>query len=261
MSQIKYSSYIPTCQFDKKPLPNNPMTSSLNYGVSSRLKYDNTYVNDRTQQSTAPLQSKMDPNRTNNCNKCSPNVGSSVRPSHNGWQDNLPVPYPNNAPAQQVTDIESVLTNRNVKKSRDKTGGLNPVNPLNYKTYDNVSCGKGLDTMSSILTFPKQFYREMSINRFYDLNINPQVNIYWDNAENTRLTAKDNYSYPYPFSLDDDMSLPTPTENFTQKVAPHYNFGCNVPVFDKNTYPKINKTLNPDYYQDTAVETDSDSEN
>jgi len=265
MSQFTYATYTPNCQMNPNslvPPANNPMTAGINYGASSRLRYDERYVNDRTQQSTAPIQSMMDPNRISNCNKCSPSAGAGMRPSHNGWQDNLPVPNANNSPAQQVTDIDSILSNRNVKKTRDKTGGLNPVNVLKYKTYNNTSCGKGLDPVYSSLSFPKQFSRELSINRFYDLNINPQVNIYYNDSVNSRLTAIDNYNYPYPYSITDDKTLPTPDENFTQTVAPHYNFGCSVPVFNSRTYPKIDTKINPDYSSDSdkGVETDSDSE-
>ena len=267
MSQFTYATYVPNCQINPNsalPVANNPMTSGINYGVSSRLRYDENYVNDRVVQSTGPIQSTMDPNRISNCNKCTPTAGAGARPSHNGWQDNLPVSMANNSPAQQVTDIESVLTNRNVKKTRGKTGGLNPVDVLKYKTYNNTTCGKGLDPVYSTLSFPKQFYRELSINRFYDLNINPQANIYWNDSIDSRLEAKDNYNYPYPYSINYDASLPTPIEGFTQKVAPHYNVGCSVPVFNSRTYPRVDKQINPDYSSDSGsergVETDSDSD-
>ena len=267
MSQFTYANVVPGCQINRKaafPVANNPMTSGINYGISSRLEYDEKYINDSTSQSTAPLQSMMDPNRISNCNKCNPTAGAGARPSHNGWQNNLPVPMANNSPAQQVTDIESILTNRNVRNSRSKSGGLNPVNVLNFKTYNNTTCGKGLDPVTSNLSFPRQFYRELSINRFYDMNINPQINIYYDGAVNTQLEAKDNFNFPYPFYLENDASLPTPIEGFQQKVAPHYNVGCSVPVFNSRTYPKIDKQLNPDFSSDSGsekgVETDSDTD-
>ena len=69
----------------------------------------------------------------------------------------------------------------------------------------------------------------------------------------TRITAD---------SITDDKTLPTPNEHFTQTVAPHYSFGCSVPVFNSRTYPKIDTKINPDYSSDSdkGVETDSDSE-
>ena len=157
------------------------------------------------------------------------------------------------------------MSNRNVKASRDKNGGLNPVDLNKFKLYNASTCGKALDPLSSLLTYPKQLNRETSINRFYDLNINPQKNIYYSWTTNSQLEARDNYQTPYPYFLseNEDKSLPQVKEGFEPAVAPHYNVGCSVPVYDKRTYPKVNTRINPDYFEDernAGFQTDSDGE-
>ena len=68
------------------------------------------------------------------------------------------------------------------------------------------------------------------INRFYDLNINPQANIYWNWAVNSQLQAKDNFENHHPFSLDAGQSLPT--------ASPKLN-PCNTNTCVNNTAPKV----------------------
>jgi hypothetical protein len=43
--------------------------SGFNFGISTKLKYDNDYTYDYVDQSTAPLNSLIDPNRAKNCNQ------------------------------------------------------------------------------------------------------------------------------------------------------------------------------------------------
>lgn len=216
----EYLSYRSDCQdCDKKPcddlyqnrcipnLTNKVCTNSgFNYGVSSRLRYDSDYIGDDIEQSTAPLMSVIDPNRVKNCNQCLSYFGP--RQGHNGWGDSIALENPGLTPAQSLVDIDSIMSNRNVKQDRSKKGNVNMVDVFKFKTYDSKICDRALDPLSSITTFPKQLYREMSINRFYDLNLNPQVNIYYDWAQNSRLEAKDNYDYPYPFSITQDATIP-----------------------------------------------------
>ena len=159
----------------------------VNIGISSRLMYDTPYTNDRIMESTQPIQSVMDPNRIKNCNECSSLFGP--RSSHNGYGNNLAVEFPTLTPSQDLVDMESISSNRNVKHTKDKKGHVNPVNVLNYKTYDVKYCDRGLDPLSSIATYPKSLYREMAINRFYNVGIQPQLNIYWNGSANTQLEA------------------------------------------------------------------------
>lgn len=238
---LQYLSYRSDCQgCDKKPcddlyknrcipnLTNKVCTNSgFNYGVSSRLHYDSDFIQDDIEQSTAPLMSVIDPNRVKNCSQCLSYFGP--RQGHNGWGDSIALADPGVAPAQQLVDIDSIMSNRNVKQDRSKKGMVNMVDVFKFKTYDSSICDRALDPLSSISTFPKQLYREMSINRFYDLNLNPQVNIYYDWAVNSRLEAKDNYDYPYPFSVTHDNAIPVAIPGKTQQelklpaIDPHTN--------------------------------------
>jgi len=204
--------------------------SGFNYGASSKLQYDQTYIHDDIEQSTAPLLSVLDPNRVKNCNNCLSLFGP--RAGHNGVGDSIPIPNPGLTPAQELVDIDSIMSNRNVKNDRSKKGKVNDIDVFKFKTYDVKYCDRGLDPLSSILTYPKQLYREISVNRFYDLNLNPQVNIYYDWAVNTQLEAKDNYDYPYPFSLATDASLPNDIKGTGRPCKTVCKQNCNPKVYD-----------------------------
>lgn len=209
--------------------------SGFNFGVSSRLQYDPSFIRDDIEQSTAPIQSVLDPNRVKNCSQCFNLNGS--RPGHNGWGDNLPLASPGLTPAQQLTDIDSIMKNLNVKASRDKRGMVNNIDVFKFKTYDTKLCDRGLDPLASIETYPKQLYREMSINRFYDLNINPQVNIFWDFSVNSQLEAKDNYDNPYPYNVENDDALPNAIPGKSQPCKTVCNSNCGTKVLVRNPLP------------------------
>jgi hypothetical protein len=206
--------------------------SGFNFGVSSKLQYDPSFIQDDIEQSVAPIQSILDPNRVKNCSQCFNLNGP--RPGHNAWGDNLPVARPSITPAQQLTDIDSIMKNLNVKASRDKRGMVNNIDVFKFKTYDTELCDRGLDPLSSIATYPKQLYREMSINRFYDLNINPQVNIFWNWAVNSQLEAKDNYDNPYPYFLEGDESLPSPIPGKSKPCKTVCESNCGTKVLVRN---------------------------
>jgi hypothetical protein len=206
--------------------------TAQNIGISSKLQYDPSFIQDDIDQSVAPIQSILDPNRVKNCSQC---FSLNTRANRiNSWGDNIAVANPSPTPAQDLTDIDSIMKNLNVKASRDKRGMVNNIDVFKFKTYDTKLCDRSLDPLSSIATYPKQLYREMSINRFYDLNINPQVNIYYDWAVNSQLEAKDNYDNPYPYFLDGDYSLPTPIPGKSQPCKTVCNSNCAPNVLVRN---------------------------
>lgn len=241
----KYLNFIPDCrncgnkpcneyynQSGMQTFETNVCTNSgFNYGMSSNLRYDSDYIQDDIQQSTSPIMSVLDPNRVKNCSQCFSMFGP--RPSHNGWGDSIAVAEPSVTPAQDLVDIDSIMSNRNVKQDMSRKGKVNPIDVFKFKTYNSKECNRGLDPMSSISTFPKQLYREMSINRFYDLNINPQENIYWNGSVNSQLEAKDNYDFPYPFSIDEYCG---PTAQIGAPGKP-----CGTSVYNKNGWLSENK--------------------
>ena len=217
---------------DRKNEEDNACTNSgFNYGRSDLLNYDPQTIKDDIEQSTAPLMSVLDPNRVKNCEQCLSLNGP--RASNNGWGDSIPIPNPGVAPAQQLVDIDSIMSNRNVKATNSKRGKVNDIDVFKFKTYDSTLCNKDLDPLSSILTYPKQLYREMSINRFYDLNLNPQVNIYYDSAQNSQLEASDNYDLPYPYSFN-MSALPKPIEGEAIPCETICKQNCNTNVLMNN---------------------------
>jgi hypothetical protein len=235
---LSYQSDCTDCGEFCSPLniPKNGCTNSgFNFGTSTNLVYDPCYINDDIEQSTAPLLSILDPNRVKSCDQCLSLFGP--RASHNGWGDSIPIENPGLTPAQELVDIDSIMSNRNVKQSRCKRGKVNDIDVFKFKTYDAKVCNRTLDPLSSVLTYPKQLYREMSINRFYDLNLNPQKNIYYDWAVNSKLEATDNYDNPYPYFLNIDNTLPTPItgeRKQCKEVCPE-NTDTSVNVYNRNT--------------------------
>jgi hypothetical protein len=61
----------------------------------------------------------------------------------------------------------------------------------------------------------------MSINRFYDLNLNPQKNIFYNWAVNSQLEATDNYDNPYPyfFTMDESLPVSITTDEMRENMA------------------------------------------
>ncbi len=205
--------------------------SNFNYGISSNLRNDTDYVDEQIQQSTAPLQYKMDVNQIKNCNSCFTLNGSSL-PNLNGGGSmaNIPISNPSADVMMQLTDIDSIMSNRNVKSSKSKRGKVNDVDIFKFKTYDNKICNKFLDPQSSLLNTPKQLYRELSINRFYDFNQNPQKNIYYNDSMNSQLMAKDNYDFPYPYSLNNQLNVPNALTGTVINNVSNYKSNCSAPI-------------------------------
>jgi hypothetical protein len=237
---------------DRKCMNTN---SGFNHGLSTNLRYDNQYITEDIQQSTAPLQSVMDPNRIKNCDQCLSLNGPI--PSLGGWGDSIAISNPGLTPMQDLTDIDSVMSNRNVKATKIRRGNVNDVDVFKYKTYNSKECNKFLDPTNSLLTTPKQLYREMSINRFHNFNQNPQVNLYWNDTVNTQLEAKDNYDFPYPYSLNNPQNVPTASKNNVQSNKSGYKPNCSTKVMQNvamNNSSDFAKRVDEESY-------DSDSDN
>lgn len=168
----------------------------MNIGHSSRLPYDDCAYEDRLLESTSPLLYDLNPNRIYSCSQCISPLGPRTQLMGNEVSTAIGHPV---ATAQYLTDVESILTNRNVPTSKCRNGEVNPINVnTKYQLQHLNTCGNYLDPMSSRLSFPVYNYREMSVNRFYNLPQNPQNigTIFWDDATNTKLEAKDNFKFP-----------------------------------------------------------------
>jgi hypothetical protein len=110
--------------------------------------------------------------------------------------------------AQYLTDVESILTNRNLPTSKCKNGEVNPINVNDFPLQHMGPCNSFLDPMASRLSYPPYNYREMPMDRFYNLPQNPQEPIFWDFAVNTKLEMKDNFVYDIENVRMTDPTLP-----------------------------------------------------
>ena len=178
----------------------------INFGHSSMSMYDSCAYDDRLSQSVAPLMYNLNPNQIKNCNGCLSVFGP--RASYNGYGVSSVMNNQNSdAPAQDLTDLESILTNRNVRASKCKNGKVQPIDVTKFKLNHVPMCNTFLDPIATHLTNPPDDYRGMSINRFIDLPVPAQSVIYFPEQINTSLEAKDNYEPKYRAPMV-DRSLP-----------------------------------------------------
>lgn len=181
------------------------------FGYSSRLGYDkDCSYEDRLAESTGPLQYVMDTNRIFNCDACLSTLGP--RAGLYGYGVSMPVDNkPAVAQAGELVNIESLLSNRNVKTSKCRRDGANPVDVTKFPVKHPRVCNDYLNPMASHLSYPPANYRDVGINRFYNLNKDPQNygnNIFVDSAINTKLENIDNFYGNIPASWSAYPSLP-----------------------------------------------------
>ena len=182
--------------------------SRINIGHFSRLPYDTCAYPDRLKESVSPAEYRLSPDQMYNCNSCLSDFGP--RASNNGrGYDVSRSANTGYAASQDLIDVDSILSNRNVKQSKCKTGHMNPIDVTKYKLNNVKICNNFLNPESSRLSYPSSNYRDMPINRFYNLVRDPQANIFWDGAVNSRLEAKDNTPIKIPV-LWTDLSGPKP---------------------------------------------------
>jgi hypothetical protein len=179
----------------------------VNIGYSSRLPYDDCAYEDRLFESTGPLKYRLNTDQNFNCNACLPTFGP--RSSVMGFGVSLPVKnHPGLSQDKSIIDIESLLSNRNVSKSRCRRNELNPIDVTKFKLINPIICNDFLNPIASRLSYPPATYRDLGVNRFYNLNKNAQVNIYWDTAVNSVLEAKDNFAEEIPGIWSPNPSIP-----------------------------------------------------
>ena len=208
-----------------------PNKGVRNQGFSSRLVYDKCYIDDDISQSVGPLLYNLNPNRINNCDGCLSVFGP--RSGHNGYGVSTTVGH-KIAIAQELVDVESILSNRNVIASKCKDGKVNDIDVTKFQLQHARTCNDFLDPLATHLTNPPATYREMGVNRFYDLPTQPQSVIYWDAAINTTLESKDNYIQRIPRVMSAEPVLPRElTSNNGPNVwpvaqIPQKKFNCPV---------------------------------
>lgn len=196
-----------------------------NLGHSSRLGYDLCNVTDDIEQSVGPLLYKMNPNSISNCNSClsvfGPRSSGGSHSSGVSTFEGVGV-----TPSQDLVDVESILSNRNVIASKCKDGKVNDIDITKFQLKHARVCNDFLDPLATHLTNPPANYRGMSINRFYDLPKQPQANIFWNFATNTQLEAKDNYRERVPRLMRFDPALPNELKGKNKPCRYHCYGNC-----------------------------------
>lgn len=182
----------------------------MNIGYSSRLPYDDdTYV-DKVTESTYSVNYRINSNQVHNEQRCRSRFGP--RSGYMGHGVSVPrdLGY---AEANDLIEVDSIFSNRNTKATKSKKGRVNLENPVeSYKLYDSKTCGNELDPLYSKDTHPPSNYRDLEINRFYNLPRNPQNAIFEDFGINTRLEAKDNFNQQSPLPWP-ELAGPKPDPN------------------------------------------------
>ena len=208
---------------------------ALNAGYFTNPKYDKCAYPEDLYDSTAPYSYVMSTDMIYNCNGCLTTFGP--RGSLNGAGVST-ISGNVVAAAQQNVDVDSVMSNRNVPLSRCKRGKVNPINITKIKTKNIPVCNDYLDSQHSRMTDSPMWYRGAPINRFYDLNKDPQANIFYDWAINTSLEAVDNFIPELPCPLTDVDMVPNRRRDNSwdpQAIAINANANCGT------TYPRSYK--------------------
>jgi hypothetical protein len=178
----------------------------MNNGYSSRLIYDECAYQDRLHERTEPLLYRLSPNQIHNCDQCLSTLGP--RSSYMGQGVSTTTGH-GVATAQYLTDVESVLTNRNVPASKCKNGEMNSIDVTKFGLKHLRTCNGFLDPMATHLSYPPFNIREMPTNRFHNLPQNPQEPIFYNFAANTKLEGKDNFTFRLNKLKSSDPTSPT----------------------------------------------------
>jgi len=169
--------------------------SIMNIGRSTRLSYDRDAYPDKLHESVSPLSYRINTNQIYNKDRCFAPLGPRSGFMGHGVSTFRDIGC---AEAQDLADLDSIMSNRNVKTTKARRGHVNPVNPLKFNLHNARQCDNSLRTEYTALSHPASNYRDMSINRFYNLLHDPQENIFVDFAINTKLEAKDNFRPEIP---------------------------------------------------------------
>lgn len=178
----------------------------MNIGTSSRLIYDECAYIDRTMERTDPLLYRLNPNQVYNCGQCLSTLGP--RASYMGQGVSTTRGPRSIAPSQQEVDVESILTNRNLPISKCRNGEVNPIDVTQFGLKHLPTCSSYLDPMASRLSYPAFNYREAPIDRFFNLPTPAQAPIFWDFSTNSKLDAKDNFTFDISTLKTNDPTHP-----------------------------------------------------
>lgn len=190
-------------------------------GTFERRIYDANAYKIALEQSTAPLRHVMDPGNYNRCDPC--------RPADIGYIGNVGVSITHQRP---LIDVESDLRLLNYPLSKDPAQQYQPSCPQCGRCFEGYPCGGGVvagckDCQERLFHFPacsigtdytrisnpKCSSREVGVNRFQPLCLNPQDENRWlppsEVGINYRMVVKDNHVPCIPKPLDPTPLLPT----------------------------------------------------
>ena len=188
------------------------MSGIPNIGESTRLPYDENTYPDRLIESVNPGNYRLNENNIHNCDGCLSVGGPIGRNGASTLVGNVI------AQSQQLVDNESLLSNRNIRASKAKSGKVNHINIADHKVVHEKTCSDKLNAQHSRITHPRANYRGAAINRFHNLINDPQENIFYDFSINSTLEAKDNYYINVPVPLKPD-NYPSPLAGDSEKCV------------------------------------------
>lgn len=162
----------------------------MNIGHSSKLQYDKCYYPESLSESVSPGDYRLQEYSTYNCNSCVAPIG--VQFGFNGAGVGTAQKF-SPAMAQKLVDVESNLSNRNLQQSRCRSGRVNLTDVSKLQLNELQNCNGNLSPEYSHFTSSPKGFKDVQINRFYNLKKNPQEPIFYDFAINTTLEAKDNF--------------------------------------------------------------------
>ena len=189
----------------------------MNIGYSTRLPYDNCAYPDKLLESTGPLNYRLNINQIHNCKRCLNHNGAGPRSTVYGFGDST-LKKTGYAVQNDLIDVDSIMSNRNVKASKCKRGHVNPINLTTGKPFNYNTCDSYLHPEYSRLSQPASGYKGLPTNRFFNLLNDPQANIFQDFQKNTRLEAKDNWNPEIPLLWNNNV-LPVEYKGKPQKCG------------------------------------------
>jgi hypothetical protein len=196
----------------------------MNSGYSSRLPYDTETYN-RLSESVGPGKYRLNTDHAYNESPCLQTLGPRGTNGASILYGHVV------APSQKLVGIESILTNRNVRRSGAKRGTLNPVDVTKFQLQHRSVCNNTLNPNNTRFTHPPTSYRGVPVNRFVNLLNDPQEHIFYNFEVNTTLEARDNWipNVPVPINGDNFSTSVTGTTQTTRPCATYCVVGdsCN----------------------------------
>lgn len=177
----------------------------MNIGHSSKLPYDKCFYPDHLEESVSPGDYRLQEFSTYNCSSCFAPIG--IRSGFNGAGVSTSEKF-GPAMSQRLVDVESNLSNRHLGQSRCRSGRVNLTDISKLNLNNHSECNHKLSPEYSHYTASPKNFRDIHINRFYNLKKNPQEPIFYNFAINTTLEAKDNYVPVGPKVLEQRAAYP-----------------------------------------------------